>query len=75
MADDRMKNDDLNRNMGGRAGEQDDQDLGQKTPGRNPGDQQKGAGQNKPIAEDDEFATGGSAGQQKGREHQGDQKR
>jgi hypothetical protein len=40
MADDRMKNDDLQRNMG-KSGE--GQDYGQQTPGRNPqGEQQTG---------------------------------
>ena len=82
MADDRMKNDDLNRNMGtGR----EDQDFGQgqQTPGRNPqGDQQQGGqfgqgqqgqqgGQrNKPMNEDDdenEFSGGsGQRGQSRG---------
>jgi hypothetical protein len=63
MAHDRM-NDDLDRNMG-QAGQKDDQDFGQQTPGRNPQqDQQggqKGAGQKNPV-EDDEFG-GGQSGQ------------
>ena len=67
MAHDRMTNDDLDRNMG-RAGEQDDlgggQDFGRQTPGRNPQDQQtgqKGAGQNKPVDDEEDF--GGGSGQ------------
>ena len=43
MADDRMRNDDLDRNMGG-AGQKDQDKYGQQTPGRN--------------KEDDEFSTG-----------------
>ena len=76
MANDRMTNDDLDRNMG-RAGQQeDDQDFGQKSPGRNPNDQQqsgqKGAGQhNKGAGEEDDF--GGVGGQ--GRNPQGGQNR
>lgn len=75
MAHDRMKNDDLDRNMG-RAGQDDDlgsgQDFGQKTPGRNPQDQQtgqKGAGQkNQPGGGQEDFGKGdfgkgGGAGQ------------
>ena len=62
MAQDRM-NDDRERNMGS-AGEKDDQDLGQQSPGRNPqqGQQggQKGAGQKNNPLEDDEF--GGQSG-------------
>lgn len=68
MAQDRMANDDLDRNMG-RAGEQDDagkQDFGRQTPGRNPNEAQKGAGQNKPLDEENDFGTGGGAGE-KGR--------
>jgi hypothetical protein len=61
MAQDRM-NDDLDRNMG-RAGQQDDQDFGQQSPGRNPQhDQQtgqKGGGQKNNPREDDDFGKGG----------------
>ena len=49
MADDRMKNKDLDKNMGG-AGQKDQGNLGQQTPGRNKQDDefsigQRGAGQ------------------------------
>jgi len=48
MADDRMKNDDLDRNMGG-AGQQNKGDFGKQSPGRNPQDDmstgKKGTGQ------------------------------
>jgi hypothetical protein len=56
MADDRMKNDDLQRNMGARG--EGDQDFGQQSPGRNPA---KVASR---VA-----STGGQGGQQ--RERQG----
>lgn len=64
MADDRMKNDDLDRDMG-RAGRE-DKDLGQKTPGRNPEDDrsrgQRNPGQkSEPRNLDDDLDTG-SAG-------------
>lgn len=66
MADDRMKNDDLRRDMGGT---RDDQDFGKQTPGRNPQDDratggQQGGQQGKEPRdlEDDEF-DGGSSGQ------------
>jgi hypothetical protein len=63
MANDRMTNDDLDRNMG-RAGQDDDlgkQDFGQQTPGRNPDDQHQTGkkGANKPVDEEDDYATGG----------------
>jgi len=83
MAHDRMTNDDLDRNMG-RAGQDDDQDLGRQSPGRNPNDQQsgqKGAGQKHKQAgqgaeedEDDFGKSGGSSGQM-GRTPQGGQNR
>jgi hypothetical protein len=85
MAHDRM-NDDLDRNMG-RAGQEDDfggGQQGQKTPGRNPNDQQsgqQGAGQKHKQAglgaeEDDEnFGTGGGQSGQMGRTPQGGQNR
>ena len=69
MADDRMKNDDLQRNMGGGAK---DQDYGQQSPGRSGqqggqqaggqgGSQQKsnyGSGQNERDMEDDDLGAG-----------------
>ena len=78
MADDRMKNDDRQRNMG--TGGRDDQERGQgqQTPGRNPqggqqtpGQQgQQGGQRNKPMNEDDdenEFSGGsGQRGQSRG---------
>ena len=74
MAHDRM-NDDLDRNMGS-AGQKDDQDFGQQSPGRNPqqGQQtgQKGAGQKNNPREDDEFGGGQSGKGQSGQgAHQG----
>lgn len=70
MADDRMRNDDLDRKMG-RSGQDDDigkQDFGKQTPGRNPRQDretgQQGAGQkNKPDHTEDEndFGVGGGA--------------
>ena len=69
MAHDRM-DDDRERNMGS-AGQKDDQNFGQQTPGRNPqqGQQsgQKGAGQkNNPLEDDDEFGGGQSGKGQSG---------
>jgi hypothetical protein len=65
MAQDRMQNDDVDRKMG-RAGQDDDmgkQDFGKQTPGRSPQhDQQsgqKGAGEKRPV-DDDEFEGGQS---------------
>jgi len=69
MADDRMKNDDQQRNMGGGAK---DQDYGQQSPGRSGqqggqqagghgGSQQKsnyGSGQNERDMEDDDLGAG-----------------
>jgi hypothetical protein len=69
MADDRMKNDDLQRNMGGGAK---DQDYGQQAPGRagrqggqqaggHGGSQQKsnyGSGQNERDMENDDLGAG-----------------
>ncbi len=78
MAHDRMTNDDLDRNMG-RAGQEDDFGGEQRSPGRNPNDQQtgeKGAGQKHDLGdEDDEFGTGGGSSGQKGRTPQGGQNR
>ena len=78
MADDRMKNDDVQRNMG-TGGRQDDQEWnqGQQSPGRNPqGGQQSGGQQtggqqggqkkdNLNTNDDDEFG-GGKTGQRGG---------
>ena len=67
MADDRMKNDDLKRNMGTGGREDQEKGQGQQTPGRNPqGGQQGGGqqgGQRKPMNEDDENEAGGGSGQ------------
>jgi hypothetical protein len=71
MADDRMKNDDRQRNMGG-TGHDKDQNLGQQSPGRtgqqggqqaggHGGSQQKsnyGSGQNERDMEDDDLGAG-----------------
>lgn len=58
MADERMRNDDLDRNMGGQQKNQDDYGKGQQSPGRN--------------KQDDDFAQGQrSAGQQ---QQQGEQR-
>ena len=65
MADDRMKNDDLDRNMGG-AGQRNKDDFGQQTPGRKQQDDdlstgQRGTGQgqkNEPQHIEDDFGTG-----------------
>jgi hypothetical protein len=81
MADDRMRNDDLDKNMGG-AG-QNKENFGQQTPGRNKQDDdlktgQRGTGQgqqgqgqqgqhNKPGQfEEDDFGTTGNKGGQGG---------
>ena len=68
MADDRMRNDDLDRNMGGAGHNKDD--FGQQTPGRNKQDDdlrtgQRGAGQgqeNEPRHIKDDFGTSGKKG-------------
>ena len=73
MADDRMKNDDLQRNMGG-AGRDEGQNLGQQSPGHSGQGQQGGqhaggyggsqqgsnfgSGQNKNDMEDDDLGAG-----------------
>jgi hypothetical protein len=70
MADDRMKNDDLDRNMGG-AGQPNKDDFGQQTPGRNKPDDdlstgQRGAGQgqqNQPKHIEDDFGTKDKSGE------------
>ena len=74
MADDRMKNDDLDRNMGG-AGQRNKDDFGQQSPGRHNRDElstgQRGKGgqgqQNQPNIEDDEFGTGQTGAGQRDR--------
>jgi hypothetical protein len=83
MADDRMKNDNAQRNMG--AGGQKDQDFGQQSPGRSgqtggqQAGQQKGqqggqfGGQQGNMEDDDDFATGGQG--QKGGQNRGGQNR
>ena len=73
MADDKMKNDDRQRNMGtgGREG-QDFGQGGQQSPGRNPQDRQQGGGQqqggqkkgNLNIDDEDELGGGGQRGGQ-----------
>lgn len=72
MADDRMKNDDLRRDMG--TGGREDQDFkqGQQAPGRNPqggqqGQQgQQGGQQKDQMIDDDEEFGGGQSGQRGG---------
>ena len=73
MADDRMKNDDLQRNMGGTKGTE-GQDYGQQSPGRTDQGQQGGqqAGGQQPggqfggqkdarnLEDDEEFGAGGA---------------
>ena len=69
MADDRMRNDDLDRNMGG-AGQRNKDDFGQQSPGRHKqddlstGQRDKGQGQhNQPNFEDeDDFGNTGQPG-------------
>ena len=73
MADDRMRNDDLDRNMGG-AGQNKD-NFGQQTPGRNKQDddlktgqrgahegRQAGQGQQNPGHNEEDFGTSGNKG-------------
>jgi hypothetical protein len=66
MADDKMKNDDRNRQAGNKGGE--DQGFGQQSPGRNPNDQStgqrtgSGGGSNEP--KHGEGMGGGQSGQQ-----------
>ncbi len=69
MADDRMRNDDRDRNMGG-AGQRNKDDFGQQTPGRHQQDDlstgQRGKGQgqqNKPNIEDEDIGNAGQSGQ------------
>ena len=66
MADDRMKNDDLKRDMG--TGGRDDQDFkpGQQTPGRNPEGGQQGGQRKDPLNVDDEEVGGGKTGERGG---------
>ena len=78
MADDRMRNDDLDRNMGG-AGKDKQNYGGQQTPGRNKQDDdlrtgQRGAGQgqeNEPGHIKDDFGTSGNKGQGQGGQNRG----
>jgi len=74
MADDRMKHDDAQRNMGNK----DDQDIGRQSPGRSGqgqqaggqqggqfGGGQKGQGQGaRDLDDEEEFGTGKTGGQQ-----------
>ena len=69
MADDRMRNDDLDRNMG--AGQQNKDEFGQQTPGRkqqddlSTGQRGTGQGQQNQPKHDDDFGGGKSgAGEQ-----------
>ena len=83
MANDRMKHDNPQRNMG--AGGREDQDFGQQSPGRSDqtGGQQAGkqhgqaggqfGGQKENMEDDDDFATGGQG--QTGGQHRGGQNR
>lgn len=79
MADNRMKNDDLKRDMGN--AEREGQDFGKQTPARNPQGGQEGSGQQggqqggkEPRnLEDDEFG-GGSKGQGGGQDRGGQQR-
>ena len=72
MADDRMRNDDLDRNMGG-AGQKNNDEFGQQTPGRKQQDdlstgQRGGMGQgqqNQPKHDEDDFGTGKTGGGQR----------
>jgi hypothetical protein len=72
MADDRMRNDDRERNMGG-AGQRDKDDFAQQTPGRKQQDdlstgQRSGQGQqNQPKHDEDDFGTGQPGGGQRDR--------
>lgn len=76
MADDRMRNDDLDRNMGG-AGQNKD-NFGQQTPGRNKQDDdlrtgQRGTGQgqeNEPGHIKDDFGTSGNKGAGQGQKRE-----
>ncbi|HEX6044244.1 MAG TPA: hypothetical protein VFZ22_07130 [Pyrinomonadaceae bacterium] len=66
MAHDRMTDDNAERNMGraGKADDMDNQDFGQRSPGRHqqndPQTGQKGAGQKNNPLEDDDFSPGGN---------------
>lgn len=70
MADDKMKRDDLDRNLGGT-----ERQGGQQAPGRQPEDEEKfgqrggqGAPSNRPMEEDDKLGQGGSRGGNIGKE-------
>lgn len=85
MADDRMRNDDLDKNMGGAGKDKDN--FGQQTPGRNKQDDdlktgQRGTGQdqqgqygqhgqNEPGNMKDDFGTSGNKGQGQGGQNRG----
>ena len=78
MADNRMKDDDLKRDMGN--ADREGQDFGKQTPGRNPQGGQQGSGQSGQQGgkeprdlEDDEFG-GGSSGQRGGQDRGGQQR-
>ena len=82
MANDRMKHDEPQRNMG--AGGREDQNIGQQSPGRSgqTGGQQAGkhgqqggqfSGQKGNMEDDDDFATGGTG--QTGGQNRGGQNR
>lgn len=72
MADDKMKHDDAQRNMGTK----DDQELGRQSPGRSgqggqqggqqSGGQQGGQKEARNLDDDEEFDTGKSGGQNRG---------
>ena len=78
MADDRMKNDDVQQNMGGRGGGEGQnwgQGQGEQTPGRNPKESQHGGGyggssqqggQKDSLNMDDEDEFGGGTKGQRG---------
>jgi hypothetical protein len=67
MADDKMKNDDLNKNVGGQQGQ-----PGQQAPGRHQQDDEQAGqrgGQGKPGLEDDELGQGGTRGTNPGQKN------
>jgi hypothetical protein len=71
MADDKMRDQDRNRNLGGRGTEDEAARSGQQSPGRNPNEDQstsKRPGGDKPanLDEDEDEGTGGRQGNQGG---------
>ena len=62
MADDRMKNDDAQRNMGTKG----NQDFGQQSPGRSGQSGQQGGQKGAGLEDDEDFDTGKSGGQNRG---------